>query len=198
MKAITSYLLTALLVLASCQDKEQETKESATENPDKPKIEKLVKDMYNWADSPRNVGTYNYIVKDSIVVGFDRIGYSLYLKRLYDTDFFSEEFINNMTAIINEQTRQLKTGETEWTEGDMSPFGGDDNPWCNCQDNDSYTDIKVTFDTLTADSAAIRWSWDKGAFKGTPDYNIRLKKEGGKWKITWMEGWDYIKNTVVE
>lgn len=188
------------------QTSETITPDNAVEQ-DKKEIEKLVKDMYRWNGNGDLGYEFKNIVKDSLIVGYDIVSSEVCLKKLRESGFFAEEFVFNMNKIIKKQDELLRTGKVEWLDGDMSPFEVDNaNNWCNCQDeptdNDPYGQIKITFTKLNQKEADIFWKWnvtkDVDPSWAEPKYTIRLVKENNKWKIAWMEGWDYDVNTKAE
>lgn len=216
MKIIKYNLFIALFILASCaKTKNKETGESETngtaelgiskkenDNPDKTEIESLIKNMYRWHEKHESEMSSDEIIKDSLIVGLDIKHHATYLKTLDETGFFAKEFLTNMTHIHKTLNKMLKSGEVKWYHGEMPPFGDDSSPWCNCQDvptdNDPYEIIKFTFSKLDSNEAILNWSWDiREDWKGFPNYKIRTVKEGGKWKIAWMQGWDHNTSTEI-
>jgi hypothetical protein len=177
---------------------------SAEQN--KSEIEKTVKDMYHWYENKKHWKGNKYIIKDSLIVGYEMADQELYLNELRESGFFAEEFITNMDRIIKKQDELLRTGKVEWFDNDMTPFNGDANNWCNCQDyptdNDPFGQIKFTFTKLNKNEADIFWKWNvtEDAHPSWHEfkYTMRMVKESEKWKIAWMEGWDYKLNTTSE
>lgn len=183
-----------------------EIAENTTEN-DKQAIEKVVKEMYHWNEDGRSGYGLKDIVKDSLIVGYDMANKEAYLQKLRESGLFAEEFITNMDKIVKKQDELLRTGKVEWINGDISPFEVDNaNNWCNCQDvptdNDPFEQIKFTFTKLTPIEANIFWKWnvtkDMDPSWTEPKYAMRMVKEDNKWKIAWMQGWDYKINTTPE
>ena len=77
----------------------------------------------------------------------------------------------------------------------MTPFGSDASPWCDCQDYpDNYWKImKIEISDLTLNSATIYWTWPKTATfaENNNKYLIKLTREDNKWKIAYMDGFDF-------
>lgn len=216
MKFIKYNLLIALFIVTSCvniekkENDESETNsitelgisEKENDNPDKTEIESLIKNMYRWQENYQPKMGRDEIIKDSLIVGLDKKQHETYLKTLDETGFFAKEFLTNMTHIHETLNKMLKSGKVKWYDGDMSPFGDDSSPWCNCQDvptdNDPYGIIKFTFSKLDNNEATLNWSWDiREDWKGFPNYKIRTVKEDGKWKIAWMQGWNHDTSTEI-
>jgi len=198
---LTLTLLFTLLI--SCQKNESKTPAKAPKtavtiiDKDKNEIEKLVKGMYRWQKKRQSLlHEFRCFVKDTVVVGLDPISHSLYLKSLHDSGFFSGEFRGNMTRIFKKQDELVRSKKVEWYTTEMGPFDSGANPWCNCQDELSYDEISLHFEKIDTTGATFYWNWE-----GVDDswakhhYAMRTVKENGKWKIAYMQGWDYEENT---
>jgi len=194
------FILSLLITIISCKNestapKPAETKEILATKGQK-EIEKLVKDMYHWVENTPDSNGFRPFVKDSLVVGYDPIGQSLYTKSLRDSGYFSQGFLDNINSIYRTQDKLLRSGKVEWYDNEMSPFHGDANQWCNCQDG-ALSDITLHFEKVEANTAAFYWNWEvyDDPSWANHHYHIRTVKENGKWKIDYMEGWDYKANT---
>lgn len=202
MKQLLIFTL-VITLLVSCKKETVTPKPTATkETPftkDQKEIEKLVKDMYHWVgNAPDDPHGWRRFIKDSLVVGYDQIGHSLYMMNFNKNGYFSTGFIDNMARIFNTQDKLLRNGKVKWHVNDMSPFHGDANPWCNCQDG-GLNDITLHFEKTEANTATFYWYREDYENSGYDKlhYHMRAIKEGGKWKIDYMEGWDYEANTTV-
>ena len=53
--------------------------------------------------------------------------------------------------------------------------------------------MKIEISELTLNSAAIYWTWPKTATfaENNNKYHIKLTKEDNKWKIAYMDGFDF-------
>ncbi|PZR23832.1 MAG: hypothetical protein DI539_02335 [Flavobacterium psychrophilum] len=182
------------------------TLSDSSEEEDKKAIENVVKGLYHFQENKQDWKGSKEIIKDSLIVGYDMADQELYLKQLQESGFFAEEFITNMDRIIKKQDELLRTGKVEWHVNDMAPFNADADKWCNCQDvptdDDPFGQIKITFTKLDKNKADIFWKWNvtnnTHPSWGEFIYPMRMIKENNKWKIAWMEGWDYDKNTTPE
>jgi len=219
MNTIKSLVALSLLALTACN----KTENSTTTQPDaaateaetlstKPlsadeeqeQIEETVKSMYHWVEATqaaKQTHGWKMVIKDSLVTGYDMADHKLYLNDLRKTGFFAEEFIQNMDKIVNYQDKELRSGKAEWFLGEFSPFDADTSPWCNCQDEptdkDAYSQIKFHFIKADPSKAELYWNWEGfGKEVENMHYKIRTVKENGKWKIAWMQGWDYKLNTT--
>lgn len=171
-------------------------------DPEKIAIQTMIIEMYRWQEDYRPAIDMEAIIKDGLIVSFDMTTTKAHIKEIEKTGFFAQEFLDNILSIYVTENRMLKNKEVEWLNGDISPFGSDSSPWCNCQDvptdNDPFGIIKFTYTKLTENEAIFNWSWQTGGdWNGFPNYKIRTVKEDGKWKIAWMEGWDHDTFTKI-
>ena len=119
------------------------------------------------------------------------------------TGFFSNEFINNYNEIIRVLYRKMKDKEiAPFSTGEIPPFGFDTDadPWCDCQDvpydnPNAYGLVDVHIIELNSESGKLYWTWGSlpknvSADWKTITYKFNVKKEDGKWKISYLQGFD--------
>lgn len=208
MKTLKIAILITILSLTACKKTEDATDTSlpapieTTADADKKAIETVVKDMYLWNEKRDYKNEFEPVVKGGFVVGYNMESHKLFLQELRDSGFFAEEFITNIDKIVKAQSELLSSGKLQWEEGDMGPFTGDVNAWCGCQDEpaeNAYTKLKLHFENIDTTTAKFYWNWEGfGEEWAAEHYNMRIVKEGGKWKIAYMQGWDYNANLGVE
>lgn len=213
MRILKTIATVTLISLAACQKTEKTTEnnegalpvvatEKTVDKTENTAIETLVKDMYAWNRNRSHTNEFQSVVKDTLVTGYNMGSHKLYLKELRDSGFFAEEFIANMDKIVQEQNKLLGSGKIEWYEGDLSPFSGDFDPWCGCQDEpaeNAFSKITLHFESLNNATAKFYWNWEGfGDDWAAEHYNMRTVIENGKWKIAYMQGWDYAANLGVE
>ncbi|AWH84624.1 hypothetical protein HYN59_05600 [Flavobacterium album] len=190
--------------MISCKN---ETEPNATRNSgievqqaekDRNEITLLVKNVYKWLNIADGPSGFSPVTKDSLIVGYDHADQKLYEKELSKSGLFAKEFVDNTARIFNKQDELLRNGKAEWQEGDMPPFGGSDvNAWCRCQDQptDDFDKINVVIEKMISNTADLYWNWTGfGEDWENEHYHIKVVKENGRWKIAWMEGWDYEEN----
>ncbi|MGQ2983466.1 hypothetical protein [Flavobacterium sp.] len=204
----TALLLCSFVFLIACKGEKEPENATATKaetrraDPDRQEITRLVKDMYWWVEKGNMSFGFQSVAKDSVVVGYDRAAQSLYEKKLEKSGLFAKEFVDNTARIFNKQDELLRNGKAEWLEGDMPPFGNPDvNAWCGCQDTptDDFDKIHVVIEKTTADTAELYWNWTGfGEDWEQEHYHIKVVREKSKWKIAWMEGWDYESNVKLD
>jgi hypothetical protein len=103
---------------------------------------------------------------------------------------------------------KTKKGEFDkWSLGELPPynFASDANPWCNCQDvpydtPNSFGQIDVYIIALSKTSGELYWKWGKLSRDVHQDwrnfsYKFRVKRENGKWKISYLQEFDFNKST---
>lgn len=200
------------MALSSCNQSNQKTVPAETKNlitsqntKDIKEIHNLIKEVLKWADSKNSIDLLPAITdsKDSIYIGFDLEKHEQNLNKLKATNFFAKEFIENYNQIILTLDKGLRNGGYEqWLVGDLPTFifANDVNPWCNCQDNFDWDKVEINAISLDDKKGEFNWYWghlnpnidsDWKEFK----YNFRVTKEDNKWKIAYMEGFEFKEST---
>lgn len=175
---------------------------------DEEEIQNLIRKVLFWADFINDFGVEPIIrLTDSqgrFYIGFDLNGHKKFLDMLREIDLFAKEFIENYNQIILTLDKKLRNNEYEkWLVGKLPPFNfaNDYNPWCNCQDApydspNPWDCVEVKVIEINNDRAQLIWTW--GGLNSNMDsswkefsYNFRTVKENGKWKIAYMEGFDF-------
>jgi hypothetical protein len=209
MKCKLHFTLFLVILLLGCYqksdsksliEKAKDKSELIENSEDKTAIQKLIRDVLIWANSENSFDLLPAISDstDSIYIGFDQNKLKSNLKKFAETDLFSKEFIENYNRIILTLDKNTKRKVYyDWLVGDLQPFGfaNDVNPWCYCQEM-PYEDpspwglVEVTIIKLEKTRGEMTWTWGKTDW---PDikYNFSVVKENGKWKISYMEGFDY-------
>jgi len=173
---------------------------------DKQEIQKLIRNLLLWAEDHKEVPDLLPFVinrQDSTVTSFDLTKLKGVDDSLKTTGFFSNQFINNYNEIIRVLYRKMKDKEiAPFSTGDIPPFGfdSDADPWCNCQevpyDNpNAYGLVDVHIIELNSESGKLYWTWGslpKNVSVGwkAVTYKFSVKKEDGKWKISYLQGFD--------
>ena len=180
---------------------------------DKQQIQKLVRSVLVWAEGGKKVpDLLPFVVdrQDSTVTGFDLDKLKGIDDSLKTTGFFSEEFINNYNQIIQLLYRKMKDKEiAPFSTGEIPPFGfhTDSDPWCDCQDvpydgEDAFMVaaklVEVHIVELNNERGKMYWTWGSLPKGTSPDwstvtYKFNVIKEDGKWKISYLQGFDIKK-----
>lgn len=170
---------------------------------DKTEIQNLIRQVLNWADTKNSIDLLPAISDstDSIYIGFDMNKLKLNLDKLKETNLFSKEFIDNYNRTILTLDKNIKDKVYyDWLVGEMQTFGFSNNfnPWCYCQeipydDPNPWDLVEVTIIKLDKEKGELTWTWGKTDWRDI-EYNFRVVKEDGKWKISYMKGFDYDEN----
>ncbi|MCD4747290.1 MAG: hypothetical protein K8R58_13410 [Bacteroidales bacterium] len=207
------------LTFIGCKQNNQTTgtTENKTENlkatedsKDKEEIQNLIRQVLNWNDSKRNIDLLPVVADsiDSLYIGFDIEQHNANLQKLRQTNFFANEFIENYNQIILTLDKKLKDKEfDDWLVGDMPPFIflNGVNPWCLCQDvpynNPNPLDlVEVEIINLNSENGVLDWKWGNLKSDYHPSwkeftYRFRVVKENNKWKIAYLQGFDFKEST---
>ena len=168
-----------------------------TEEIEKKEIELLIRCFYK---SYENIGFATVDAHpisdwhDSIYIGLDSVKILADINILKNTNYFSDEFIENWQRIAFFLDNKLKNKYQEWIVGDMSPFWGSDvDRWCLCQDipsDDFWENMQFNFLEINSQEAILTWTWDNSEWSENFNYKIRTTKKNGKWQISYMQGFD--------
>lgn len=176
---------------------------------DKTEIQDLVRKMLDWAETKKSMELVPALTdsKDSLCIGFDRKKLDANLKELKSTNFFTAGFIENYKQIILTLDKKVKNKEFKWSTDELPPFNfaNDEDPWCNCQDEpydkpSPWNLVEVTIVSQDKESGELYWNWGK-LKSGTSDdwkdftYKFKVQKQDGKWKISYLEGFDFRQGT---
>jgi hypothetical protein len=132
----------------------------------------------------------------------------LNLEKLNETNLFAKEFIENYNQIIQTLDRKIKSNEFDkWNIYELPTFifANDVNPWCLCQDvpydNPNPWDlVEVEIINLNSEKGELNWKWGKTERIAAPGwkeftYRFKVTKENGKWKIAYLQGFDFKEST---
>jgi len=181
------------------------TKNSTVVSSDKEEIQKLIRQVLVWQESKNTIDLLPVLAdnKDSIYIGFDLEKHKTNLGKLRETNFFAGEFIENYNQIILTLDRKMKNKEFDnWLVGDLPPFifANDVNPWCLCQDvpydkPNPWESVEVKFISFEKGKAVLTWTWGNSKWSKDFKYKVQVCKEGGRWKIIYLQGFDYLEST---
>jgi hypothetical protein len=198
---LTFFIVTVLCVSSYVRAQNNQKTEKQSVNfkvtdvqKDKEEIQKLIRQVLSWSESKETIDLLPVLAdnKDSVYVGFNMDELKENIDKLKETGFFSAEFIENYNQIILTLDRKLRNKDyIKWFIGDLPPFkfANDINPWCLCQgySSDDFYDIEIN--KLNCKSGEIMWKWENDS--NWKNFRFRVIKENNKWKISYMEGFDY-------
>ena len=185
--------------------------EISDKSKDEREILILIRNVLIWANSKNTIGSLPPALKNSkgnIYTEFDLNKHRQNLRKLKTTNTFSQEFIDNYNKIIVKLNNGLKNGSYgKWLVGDLPPFnfGSEVDPWSLCQDvpYDKPNPLEfIEVEILKLDSVEGKLNWKWGRLDSNTDsgwkkfkYKFKVIKENKKWKIAYLEGFDFEKST---
>lgn len=202
--ALALLLMTVLCV--SCNNSKTNTSTTIitekTAGNDKAQIEKLIKSVNSWgvsANGSYGITYYTIDKKTGNCTGIDRKKHQLELEKLKKSDYFSADFIENFNQIGLKQDQLIKTKKIPaWKPSEeVNPFRNS-SPWCNCQDGGDMKKIQIKIIDLNDQKGSLSWTWSEPDYSKGFEYKFNVEKENGKWKIAYLEGFDFEKNTKLE
>ena len=176
---------------------------------DKQEIQQLIREVLNWKESKNSIDLLPALVdkKGVTYIGFDLEKLKRNLEKLKTTNYFSSGFIDNYKRIVLTLNRKIRNKEFQvWSVGNLPTFSfaNDVDPWCLCQDvpydkPNPWDLVEVKIIHLNNDKGDLYWKWGKTELNGSPDwkaftYKFSVVKENGKWKISYLEGFDFEKS----
>lgn len=171
---------------------------------DKEEIKSLIKKVLIWSDTKRAIDLLPIVKdsKDSVYIGFDMNKLKSNLYKLNETSFFTSEFIENYDQIVLTLDKKLKKGEYDkWLVGDLPTFrfANDYDPWWNSPERFSLQFATIEIINLNKNNGEFYFKCgDIGhGCEGIENYKMRfcVVKEGNKWKISYLEGFDFKEST---
>lgn len=179
---------------------EKKVENTTNVTTDEEQIESLVKQLYKWQESKTSIIGFVPIPdkNDSIYVGMDLKELKKGIKVLRESNFFSNEFLDNYNRIVLTIDKKLKNKDFEWIVGELPPFGNDANAWCNCQDypyDNPWDNMKFEFISINNENAVLTWTWGNSEWSKDFNYKVKVIKIGGKWKISYLQGFDFYEFT---
>ena len=199
--------------IVTTEEEQIESLQGSEVSKDEEEILNLIRRAVKWGYYQNEINLTPALAdeNDSLFIGFDMNEHKQNLDKLKKTDFFTTEFIENYNQIIIELDKKIKNKEiTEWYVGDLQPFvfACDASPWCLSQEipfNDANLwKIEIEIISLNNEKGKLEWKWAKNivtdpdwTWLGKFRYKFRVKKENNKWKISYMEGFDFKESVKV-
>ncbi len=190
---------TFILFLTNCKQTEKKSQvmksnlsfDSIQAEIDTVGLTSFIRNVYKWHETKSSQIDFEPttgLEQDSLYIGIDWDKHKKRLHELEATNFFSKEFLENYNRIAETIDKDLKTEAGRWFVGELSPYGNDANPWCNCQDSPEnyWTKIKLLAIQKENNDVSFGWFCDKN-----PHYKIIATKTNNAWKIKYLQGFDY-------
>ncbi len=165
---------------------------------DTARLTNLVRELYKWHDA--DFQTTDGSAADGfrpmklnasakLYSGIDLNKKQKVIKRLKRTGLFADDFLNNFRKIAMRMDKELRDGSSKWPAGESSPFMNDVDVWDACPNSpadDYWSIIKLTDVEINQDEASFNCTCNDGE----DNYKAKAKKQGGKWRISYLEGFD--------
>jgi len=186
--------------------------DSSNDGKDKEEIQVLIRHVLTWGESQQSFDLIPTLTdsKDSLCIGFDLEKVKANLEILKATGYFSTQFIDNYNHILLTLDKEIKAKQfTAWSTGELPPFNfaNDVDPWSDCQDvpydePNAYGLVEVHVVNLNKKEGELYWTWGKlGADVDSSwkkfTYKFKVEKEDGKWKVSYLEGFDFKESVKV-
>lgn len=157
-------------------------------NQDSIDLTKLVRSVYKWQDGEGMGNDFDPkgLEGDSLYRGIDWHAYNKRVKKLKETNYFHQRFLESHKQIAQYIDTALRSGRETWPKDELPSFGYDASPWCNCQDapsENAWDSLTVTDLKLENGQADFNWTWGDHF-----SYKMKAVKENGAWKISYLEG----------
>lgn len=159
-------------------------------------IQVLIRQVLIWSDTCRAFDLYPAISDehDSMYIGFDMNIVNKNMTILSQTGFFSLSFIENYNRIIKTLDKKIRNKKIDWMVGDLPTFNFnmsyiDVNPWCLCQGFliEQFDGIEII--NLNSSVGELKFKWTKDS--EWINFKFNVVNEDTKWKISYMEGFDF-------
>lgn len=195
-----SIVTAGVLLIASCGNHESANKDekaivaadhtsaAPANNQDSIDLTKLVRSVYKWQDAAGQGNDFDPkdVEGDSLYRGIDWDTYNKRVKKLKETNYFDQRFLDTHKRIAQYIDTALKSGREEWHKDELPSFGYDQSPWCNCQDapsENAWDSLTVTNLKIENGQADFSWTWGDNF-----TYKTKAVKENGAWKISYLDG----------
>lgn len=195
----------------NAEDSTQNTEQNAElrAEQDKQQIQTLIRAALKWGEEseialPSPVTAEGVDV--CVNVGLNMKEHTKNLAKMRESGFFSREFIANYNNLITTLDQRLSLGDITWMCGEQQSFNfaQDHGVWIAAQDLPYYDPEPfeiIEMQTVQLDGAKGEFYWKWAAINGMgqatksalEDGKQRFEavKEDGKWKISYLETFDY-------
>ncbi len=161
-------------------------------NNDSAELVALLKEVFKWHDkNQNNFADFDIIVKDSFQTGLNIESFNKTLDTLKKTTFFSQSFLDNYKKIGDYINDKLTNANPKYLNEINFPCQDADS-WTGFQDDAAnfWNDLKIADYKSFADSASLKWWINDWPSERHP---VKFVNENGKWKLSYIEGFDMDK-----
>lgn len=193
----TLFCLATIFTLTNCSFSPSPEIEDTSQESEEEQLKSLVQKMYIWQQA-KEERSVDFDVKGNEIkyTEIDKKALDAKLKTLKESNFFTQNYLDNYTRISNEIDKRLKDGFYEYFVGDLPPFlVAEVNPWCTCQDNPDKFWETMVFNNIKIESnkASLDWTWGDASVDSDFLYHVDFVKVDNQWKIDYLEGFDFEK-----
>jgi hypothetical protein len=192
MKNLISIIsISMIFICLGCNHLSNSESKSNKDNLDSTEISNLIRDVYKWYIPNESQIYFEVIVKDSFQVGIDTLKLKKAIINLKGSKYFSSDFIKNYERIGMAVDYKLKKGKYY---NEINFTFQDADIWTSSQEDESnlWKILKIKDLQINRDQASLKWYREDNKDFG---YLVKMKKEDGIWRISYLEGLDY-KNIV--
>jgi hypothetical protein len=171
-------------------------------------IQNLIRKVLNWADADKTFMMHPCQADNkNRLTGFDTKIISKNIEILQSTGLFANSFIDNYKKLVSTLDKKIRSGEYGECYADELPqykFASDVDPWTLCQDipydnPNPFDYVEAIALKLDDNNGEFFWKWGRLDSNTSTDwkdftYRFKVKKEDGKWKISYLQGFDYNEN----
>jgi hypothetical protein len=193
MKEIISIVAVVVLLL-SCSNSGQTAANGGSNKTDSLELIKLLQGVYKWHEGhQKDLEDFEVVTKDSLQIGLDYEKFKRTFDGIKKTDYFSTAFLNNYKKIADYVNDKLVNAKPKYLNEINFAFQEAD-PWTNFQDDvpEFWNKLKISEFKSSSDKASLRWQTEAGD-SYSEKYSVKFEKEGGKWKVSYLEGFDRSK-----
>ncbi|MDB5274024.1 MAG: hypothetical protein JWO58_2391 [Chitinophagaceae bacterium] len=165
----------------------------ANDSTDKANIAQLLREVYNWYETKEyNQAYFDLHEKDSIYTGIDTLALTKKINRWKALNYFAPAFFEEYRSLAQKVDQELK--KDKYMLGDIPPYA-DADLWCNCQDfpNEYWNSLIIKDLVIKDNNASLYWTWSSKEYESGFKYHVKLQKENGQWKVSYLEGLDSSK-----
>lgn len=169
-------------------------KNTNSEKSDSLEIVSLLKDVYKWHDqNQKELPDFDVVSKDSFQVGLNYNSFNKTFDAIKKTNYFSAAFLNNYKRLGDCINKKLANANPKYLNEINFPYQESDS-WTYFQDDapEFWNKFTINDFKLTSDTASLKWQIH-GEGWSSDKYPVKFVKADGKWKVSYMEGFDVNK-----
>lgn len=174
----------------------------------KNELQDLIRKLLRWKASDTSFCIHPFQAEnDGVLLGFDAELIQKNIAILNSTGFFSKAFVDNYKKLMSTLDEHIRRGEYgECYANEMPPykFATDVDPWTLSQDvpydePNPFDYVEIVVIKLDDKNGELIWKWGRVPSNVSSvwedfTYKFEVVKEDGKWKVSYLQGFDYDDN----